>query len=596
MAKIGRIWTAAVAWILIIGLVASCAQKPASSSAYAAVPFVWENASVYFLLTDRFNNGNTANDYSYGRGLDADGNPVPGIRESEGSFHGGDFAGITQKIEEGYFTDLGISAIWVTPPYEQIHGYHSADGFAFYAYHGYWALDYTQPDANYGTEKEFKEMVDAAHGQGIRILMDVVLNHPGYTTMIDAAEYGFGEYKTGWEDYYYGDPTALSSAAEKSYLTGSSSDWQNWWGTDWIRSDDGLAGYDAGGTSDTLLTLSGLPDFKTENEKEVGLPPVLVSKWTGEGRLEQESAELDKFFTENNLPRTVLNYEIKWLTDWVKEYGIDGFRCDTAKHVSLSSWKTLKEQASSAFDEWKTENPDQVLDDTPFWTVGEVWDHGVVKDAFYTEASFDAIINFSFRKNIMNISILPKLYAFMSDTMRKDGINVMSYISSHDVTLYTRSNLIKGGTALLLAPGTIEIYYGDETARPAAWPDSPYADLKLRSDMNWDSIDEKVLAHFRILGQFRARHPAVGAGENIQIFEKPYIFARVYESGTYKDGIIAVITEPDRMVDVPVSSVFENGESVRNAYDNSTMLVADGKVTCSSGSTGTILLEENTKQ
>ena len=572
------------------GLVSSCAQKPGSS-----VPFVWENASVYFLLTDRFNNGNTGNDFSYGRGLDEDGEIIPGIQDEAGSFHGGDFAGITEKIKDGYFTELGINAIWVTPPYEQVHGYRSADGFAFYSYHGYWALDYTQPDANYGTEKEFAEMVDQAHAKGIRIIMDVVLNHPGYATMVDAAQYGFGAYKTGWENYYYGDPSALSSAAEASYLDASSPDWQKWWGSDWIRSDDPLAGYDSGGSTDTLLSLSGLPDFKTESEKEVNLPAVLISKWTLEGRLEKESAELDAFFAKTDLPRTVLNYEVKWLTDWVRDYGIDGFRCDTAKHVDLSAWVTLKEYASSALEEWRQKNPKKAPDDIPFWTVGEVWDHGVVKDEYFTKGSFDAIINFSFRKNIMNFSILPKVYTFMADTMRGENFNVLSYISSHDTALYTRSNLIKGGTALMLSPGAVQIYYGDETARPTAWPDSPYADLKLRSDMNWESINDDVLAHFRILGQFRSRHPAVGAGVNVQISADPYIFARTYEKGWVKDQIIAVIAQPEQEIAVPVGGIFTDGQSVRNAYDGTTCIVAGGKAIFGSGVNGVILVEENDK-
>jgi len=157
--------------------------------------------------------------------------------------------------------------------------------------------------------------------------------------------------------------------------------------------------------------------------------------------------------------------------------------------------------------------------------------------------------------------------------------------------MFTRSNLIKGGTALLLSPGSVQIYYGDETSRPTAWPQSPYMDLKLRSDMNWDSINEDVLAHFRILGQFRSRHPAVGAGINIEILAKPYIFARTYESGTYTDRIIAVIADPNQTVEVPVAGIFENGKTVRNAYDGTTASVADGKVTFDSGINGAILIE-----
>ena len=206
---------------------------------------------------------------------------------------------------------------------------------------------------------------------------------------------------------------------------------------------------------------------------------------------------------------------------------------------------------------------------------------------------FDAMINFSFRKNLLKgYSILPKLYTFMSDTMRKEDINALSYISSHDTALYTRSSLIRGGTALLLAPGAVQIYYGDETARPTAWPDTPYADQKLRSDMNWETPDEAVFAHFCILGTFRSRHPAVGAGVQTEIQTSPYIFARVYESGSVKDTIVAVIGDANKDVLIPVSGFFEDDEKVRNAYDGTVTVVKNGSVTFTTGENGVILLEK----
>ena len=113
-------------------------------SAKANDNFSWDNASVYFLLTDRFRNGNTSNDHSYNRGLDQSGKVVSNI-DDRATFHGGDFAGVTQSIEEGYFNDLGVNAIWISAPYEQLHGYVVGDNgspsFAHYSYHGYYVLD-----------------------------------------------------------------------------------------------------------------------------------------------------------------------------------------------------------------------------------------------------------------------------------------------------------------------------------------------------------------------------------------------------------------------------------------------------------------------
>ena len=92
--------------------------------------FTWDNVTAYFVLTDRFLNADTSNDHSYGRGLKADGKtPVDGLDTytNPGTFHGGDLKGLTQKVKEGYFTELGVNAIWITAPYEQIHGYTSGN-------------------------------------------------------------------------------------------------------------------------------------------------------------------------------------------------------------------------------------------------------------------------------------------------------------------------------------------------------------------------------------------------------------------------------------------------------------------------------------
>ena len=102
--------------------------------------FVWEGANIYFLLTDRFNNGDTSNDTLVGR--------TKTTGKLRG-FEGGDIKGVTQKIEEGYFTDLGINAIWMTPIVEQIHGATDEGTGITYGYHGYWAKDWTAVDPNY---------------------------------------------------------------------------------------------------------------------------------------------------------------------------------------------------------------------------------------------------------------------------------------------------------------------------------------------------------------------------------------------------------------------------------------------------------------
>ena len=370
-----------------------------SASTATEDKFSWDNATVYFLLTDRFKNGNTSNDNSYNRGKDQNGNVVSGI-DTRATFHGGDFAGVTQAIKDGYFTDLGVNALWISAPYEQIHGYVVGDNgspsFAHNSYHGYYVLDYTQTDANFGTAEEFETLVDTAHEHGLRVIIDIVMNHAGYNSVYDMNEYGFGTVKSGWENSYYSHNN-INNTTYHSFIDydSSASDWANWWGTDWIRC--GITGYSEEGGSALTQTLAGLPDFRTESSKTVGIPELLKTKWTKEGRLSQETSELSAYLSKTGKTQTVTNTISYWLSTWVRDYGVDGFRCDTAKHVEYASWKTLKNTCVDALKEWRKNNPDKPGADwdEDFWMTGEHWDHGAYKSEYFTQGGFDSMINFS---------------------------------------------------------------------------------------------------------------------------------------------------------------------------------------------------------
>ena len=135
-------------------------NKDDAKDASSAAPFLWENANLYFLLTDRFNNGDASNDINFDRTL-----PTAPLR----GFEGGDIKGIIQKIQDGYFQELGVNAIWFTPVVEQIHG-GTDEGTGFtYGFHGYWTKDWTALDPNFGTMDDLAELVSVAHSAGIRI-------------------------------------------------------------------------------------------------------------------------------------------------------------------------------------------------------------------------------------------------------------------------------------------------------------------------------------------------------------------------------------------------------------------------------------------
>lgn len=506
-------------------------------------PFVWEGANIYFLLTDRFNNGNPKNDINFER------------TDSTGTlrgFMGGDLEGITKKIEEDYFSDLGINAIWFTPVVEQIHGATDESTGNTYGYHGYWAKDWTALDPNFGTKKDLENLVKTAHKKGIRILMDVVLNHTGPVTPKDPV----------WpEDWVRIDPTCEFTTYENT-------------------------------TACTLV--DNLPDIRTESDEPVELPDALLAKWKEEGRLSQELDELQLFFERTGYPRAPRFYIIKWLTDYIHDLGIDGYRVDTVKHVNENAWADLYKEAAHAFETWKKKHPNDVLDDKPFYMVGEVYNYGISggrefdfgdrKVDFY-DHGFKSLINFELKKDaIKDYETIFKKYSGLLHTKLKDK-SVVNYLTSHDDGEpydMERKNPIKAANILLLTPGASQIYYGDETARSLII-DGTMGDATLRSFMNWEELDslsttQNILTHWQKLGKFRRDHPAVGAGKHKRLGKKPYVFSRTFIDGDFKDKVVIGLDLPKGKKSLWVKGFFGDGTKLYDVYSDTEVMVQNGKV------------------
>ncbi|MCR8657151.1 type I pullulanase [Paenibacillus endoradicis] len=133
--------------------------------------FDWDEARIYFMLTDRFNDGDSSNNDPNGENYDT---------SHLETYHGGDFQGVIDKLD--YLEDLGINTIWVTPIVDNIDwnlGF-GQPWLQQYGYHGYWAKDFTAIDEHLGDLDTFKELIEKAHDRGMKIMVDVVLNHTGY--------------------------------------------------------------------------------------------------------------------------------------------------------------------------------------------------------------------------------------------------------------------------------------------------------------------------------------------------------------------------------------------------------------------------------
>ena len=188
----------------------------------SAGDFDWDEAVIYFAVTDRFFDGDASNNDAYGVGDYNTG------EKGGSSYHGGDFAGLNQKLD--YLKDLGVNTIWITPIVENIteDQHDNKTDIATYGYHGYWASDFTKLNGHLGTEQQFKALLDAAHSKGMKIMVDVVLNHAGY----------------GTEDYF----NNILTDADGNRIS-------------MIRDSNNTISGD-----DKYDSLSDLPDFVTENK------------------------------------------------------------------------------------------------------------------------------------------------------------------------------------------------------------------------------------------------------------------------------------------------------------------------------------------
>ncbi|MDD3721051.1 MAG: alpha-amylase family glycosyl hydrolase [Lutibacter sp.] len=506
-------------------------------------PFLWASANIYFLLTDRFNNGDVSNDLNFSRTR---------VAAKLRGFEGGDIKGITQKIKEGYFTNLGINAIWLTPIVEQIHGSVDEGTGITFGYHGYWTRDWTSLDPNFGSEEALKNLVEVAHKNGIRIVLDAVINHTGPVTNVDPV-----------------------------------------WPEDWVRIGP-QCDYQTYESTTACTLVKNLPDIKTESDATVEIPVQLAKKWKSEGRYEQEMKELDEFFMRTGYPRAPKYYIIKWLTDYIAEFGIDGYRADTVKHMEESVWGDFRNECDYAFKLWKENNPEKVLDNNNFYLVGEVYNYGISggqifdfgdKKVNYFKNGFNSLINFEFKWNAAQLSSYEALFSKYDSILQNDlkGFGVLNYISSHDDGApfdKERTKSFESATKLLLCPGTSQVYYGDESARSLII-EGTEGDATLRSNMNWNEIanrlqTKEILTHWQKLGLFRNNHVAVGAGVHKMISENPYVFQRTYSKGDFKDVVVVGLDLNIGEKKLNIGTEFMEGTVLVDAYSNTEVIVKNG--------------------
>ena len=541
----------------------------------APVPekFDWGKATVYFVITDRFCNGDSTNDVNYGRITD-----YGSERLNAATFHGGDFRGMLQKAREGYFTDLGVDVVWMTDVYEQIHGWMSGSGavndFPHYGYHGYYPLDYTQTDKNYGTVSELRELVDTLHCQGIRVMLGANLNDPGYPTLLDAVQYGFAE-------------TGLTEREAARHIREWSFDrffegragWKGWYGRDWIRMPD-----EHWDESNPLeATLFGMPDFKDESDTPVDIPLFLRKKWRDEGHCNDPWVNPSARALRENRRWSPMQYVIAWIASWVKEFGIDGFRCDIVENVHLNRWKELHSACDAALRRWRDRHPDDPASKwtDSFYMTGDFDGASIDFKPDYADAGFSSMVNFYFPKRGDLDGIVHVWQAYSDSIAAHPGWHPFSYLNNSYHRDADSLNMADCATALFLSPGVAQIFYGDESGRELS--DARFnvdSDQAFRSDMNWVDVDSTMLAHFRRLGAIRHEHPAIGSGRQTTI--DTHTCVRTLDGDT-----VLIALRPGRRV--RVAPVFSDGVRLTDLLTGECAVVSGGYIRSEDSGNGVAL-------
>ncbi|MGP4051097.1 pullulanase-type alpha-1,6-glucosidase [Streptomyces sp. 2A115] len=550
--RIAATAAAALAVTLVQPLVARAETPPAppSDAKLAAEPSRHDltREQFYFVLPDRFANGDASNDEG---GLTGSRLATGYDPTDKGFYQGGDLKGLTKKLE--YIKDLGTTAIWLAPIFKNqpVQGV-GKDASA--GYHGYWITDFTQVDPHFGTNEDLGKLIDKAHDKGMKVFFDVITNHTA-----DVVDYEEKSY-----DY-------LSKGAFP-YLT-----------KDGVPFDD--ADY-ADGTKDFPSVGAGsfprtpvVADAKKYLKVPSWLNDPTMYHNRGDSTFAGESAEygdfsgLDDLWTER--PEVVGGME-KIYQRWVRDYDIDGFRIDTVKHVNTEFWT----QWATALDAYAAK---QGRDD--FFMFGEVYSADTsITSPYVTQGRLDSTLDFPFQDAARAYasqggsakrlaSVFADDYKYTTD--KANAYEQVTFLGNHDmgrIGYFLKQDNPKASDAelvkkdrlanelMFLSRGNPVVYYGDEQGFTGAGGDkdarqtmfaSRTADYldddELGTDRTHaeDAYDKSAPLYKQIsaLAKLRKDNPALADGVQTERYAADgagvYAFSRTYaETGV--EYVVAV--------------------------------------------------------
>ena len=440
MKKLIAIFTLAILGLSFSG--SSAAENIAALSTNIARG-AQSDESAYFVMTDRYANGDALNDKG---GLTTD-SYITGFDPTDyGMFHGGDFKGLSKNLDR--IKSLGFTSVWVTPPVKQQYMQGNSA-----AYHGYWGLDFTTIDPHLGTENDFKEFVVKAHAAGLKVIIDIVVNHTA-------------------DIIQYSDDNNYVSHKSSPYLdsTGKAFDPAVVAGKDTFPKLDANTSFAKKPFVDAVNATIKKPVFLNDitNYHNRG-----DSTWSGTSVFDGDFFGLDDLFTEK--PEVVKGWIDVWST-WINKFGIDGYRIDTAKHVNPEFWQAFIPAILKAA---------KLAGKTDFPIYGEVFDSNPLNTAlFVRDQAFPGILDFPFQSNVTSFVTdgrgAEKLVElFNADdlytTATTSAYGLTTFLGNHDmgrIGMFVDSAATSDADALaksklanallFLLRGGPALYYGDE--------------------------------------------------------------------------------------------------------------------------------------
>ncbi|MFI6873660.1 pullulanase-type alpha-1,6-glucosidase [Streptomyces sp. NPDC050400] len=526
--------------------------KPPSDAKLAAEPARHDatDEQFYFVLPDRFANGDTGNDKG---GLTGSRTATGYDPTDKGFYQGGDLKGLTKRLD--YIKDLGTTSIWMAPIFKnkpvQGEGKDASAG-----YHGYWITDFTQVDPHFGTNKDLETLIAKAHAKGMKVFFDVITNHTADT--VDYTEKKYGYRPKGAFPY-------LDSAGRP------------------FDDSRGMAKVDADAFPYTPRNTGEMvPSWLND--------PTMYhnrgdSTWEGESATYGDFNGLDDLWTER--PEVV-----KGMRDiyqkWVHDFDIDGFRIDTVKHVDLDFWT----QWATALDTYAAK---QGRDD--FFMFGEVYSADTdVTSPYVTRGRLDATLDFPFQDAARayasqgaSADRLAKVFAddykYASD--KANAYEQVTFLGNHDmgrIGTFLKADNPKASDAellkrdklanevMFLSRGNPVVYYGDEQGFTGAGGDKDARQTMFGSKVD-DYLDDDEIGTDRThaddaydtthplyksiaaLAKLRKANPGLTDGAQQELYAKDSVYAFSRTGEDDREYVVAVNNATEaKTVTLPVES------------------------------------------